>query len=146
MLRTKPDGKGGFDENSYRSGDDVNAFRWENLSKPDYQKTIEYYRGLIAFRKAHDSLRLKYRKEVVNAVEMISCRTSQVVVFKVTGTTEDILLIFNASTDAVTVNLPTGSWNVMIQDDIAGTDVLATKEGSVDVAPISATVLTQPKA
>ena len=146
MLRTKPDGKGGFDENSYRSGDDVNAFRWENLSKPDYQKNIEYYRGLIAFRKAHDSLRLKYRKEVVNAVEMIPCRTSQVVVFKVTGTTEDILLIFNAGTDAVTVNLPIVSWNVMIQDDIAGTDVLAAKEGSVDVAPISATVLTQTKA
>lgn len=146
MLRTKPDGKGGFDENSYRSGDDVNAFRWENLSKPDYQKNIEYYRGLIAFRKAHDSLRLKYRKEVVNAVEMIPCRNSQVVVFKVTGTTEDILLIFNAGTDAVTVNLPTGSWNIMIQDDIAGTDVLAAKEGSVDVSPISATVLTQTKA
>lgn len=146
MLRTKPDGKGGFDENSYRSGDDVNAFRWENLSKPDYQKNIEYYRGLIAFRKAHDSLRLKYRKEVVNAVEMIPCRNSQVVVFKVTGTTEDILLIFNAGTDAVTVNLPTGGWNIMIQDDIAGTDVLAAKEGSVDVAPISATVLTQTKA
>ena len=146
MLRTKPDGKGGFDENSYRSGDDVNAFRWENLSKPDYQKNIEYYRGLIAFRKAHDSLRLKYRKEVVNAVEMIPCRNSQVVVFKVTGTTEDILLIFNAGTDAVTVNLPTGGWNIMIQDDIAGTDVLAGKEGSVDVSPISATVLTQTKA
>ena len=146
MLRTKPDGNGGFDENSYRSGDDVNAFRWENLAKPDYQKTIEYYRGLIAFRKAYDSLRLKYRKEVVNAVEMIPCRNSQVVVFKVTGTAQDIFLIFNAGTDAVNVDLPTGSWNVMIQDDIAGTNVLAVKEGNVDVAPISATVLTQPKA
>lgn len=34
----------------------------------------------------------------------------------------------------------------MIQDDIAGTDVLAGKEGSVDVSPISATVLTKTKA
>lgn len=146
MLRTKPDGKGGFDENSYRSGDEVNAFRWENLAKADYAKTIEYYRGLIAFRKAYSSLRLKYRKEVVNAVEMIPFRNSQAVVFKVADDAQDILLIFNASTDTVNVNLPDGTWNIMIQDDIAGTDVLAAKEGCVDVSPISATVLVQTKA
>ena len=146
MLRTKPDGKGGFDENSYRSGDEVNAFRWENLAKADYAKTIEYYRGLIAFRKAYSSLRLKYRKEVVNAVEMIPFRNSQAVVFKVADDAQDILLIFNASTDTVNVNLPDGTWNIMIQDDIAGTDVLAAKEGCVDVSPISATVLVQAKA
>lgn len=146
MLRSKPDGKGGFDENSYRSPDEVNAFRWENLSEPDYCKTIEYYRGLIAFRKAHSSLRLKYRKEVVNSVEMIPHRNSQVVIFRVLGDEQDILLIFNAGSCEVHVNLPSGSWNVMIQDDIAGTDILAKKDGSVNVAPISASVLTQTKA
>lgn len=143
MLRTKPDGKGGFDENSYRSGDEVNAFRWENLSKPDYAKTIEYYRGLIAFRKAYSSLRLKYRKEVVNAVEMLPYRDSQVVVFKVTGEGQNILFIFNASTEAVNVTLPEGSWNVCIQNDIAGIETLAVAEDNTEVAPISATVLVQ---
>ena len=51
MLRTKPDGKGGFDENSYRAPDEVNAFRWENLGKPDYIKTINYYRSTIIMVK-----------------------------------------------------------------------------------------------
>lgn len=143
MLRTKPDGKGGFDENSYRSGDEVNAFRWENLAKPEYQKTIEYYRGLIAFRKTYDCLRLKYRREVLNTVEMLPFRNSQTVVFKVKGDKEEILLIFNAGTEAVSVNLPSGNWNVCIQDDIAGIETLAVKEGCVEVAPISATVLVQ---
>lgn len=146
MLRTKPDGKGGFVENSYRSSDEVNAFRWENLAKPEYQTNIEYYRGLLNFRKAYDCLRLKYRKEVVNTVEMIPYRNSQVVVFKVTGNTETILLIFNAGEESTKVTLPEGIWNVCIQDEIAGTKTLVQKEGSIEVSPISATVLVQPKA
>ena len=146
MLRTKPDGKGGFDENSYRSPDEVNAFRWENLAKPDYIKTIEYYRGLIAFRKMHSALRLKLRKEVFNTVEMIPCRDSKVVIFRVLEDAQDILLIFNAGAEAVNVTLPNGIWNVCIQDDIAGTNVLAKKEGNVEVASISATVLVLDKA
>ena len=142
MLRTKPDGKGGFDENSYRSPDEVNEFRWENLAKPEYQKNIEYYKGLLAFRKAHDILRLKYRKEVVNCVEMIPCRDSKVVIFKVHDDKEDILLIFNASEEAVAVELPNGIWNLMIHDDTAGITALAQKETTMEVAPISASVLT----
>ena len=143
MLRTKPDGKGGFDENSYRAPDEVNAFRWENLGKPDYIKTIDYYRGLIAFRKAYSALRLSLRKDVLSSVELIPYRDSQVVVYRVVREDQDIFLVFNASEKAVSVNLPDGNWNVMIQDDVAGTDILAQKDGKVEVAPISATVLTK---
>ena len=66
---------------------------------------------------------------------------SQGVPFFHAGEEKDLLLIFNASTDTVNVTLPEGSWNVMIQDDTAGTNVLAAKETSVEAAPISATVL-----
>ena len=50
MLRSKPKGHGKFEENSYRSPDRVNALRWENLDKPEYQQVYQYYRGLLAFR------------------------------------------------------------------------------------------------
>lgn len=143
MLRSKPDGKGGFDENSYRAPDKVNAFRWENLGKPDYIKTIDYYRGLIAFRKAYSALRLSLRKDVLTSVEMIPCRDSQVVVYRVVRDGQDIFLVFNASEEAVSVNLPEGIWNLMIHDDVAGTNVLAEKKGTIEAAPISATVLTK---
>ena len=146
MLRTKPNGKGGFDENSFRSPDEVNMFRWENLSAPDHSKTIEYYRGLLAFRKAYSSLRLKLRKDVVNTVQAIPTRDSQVVIYRVLGIDEDILLIFNAGSDEVKADLPAGTWNLMIHDDIAGTEILSEKEVSVNVAPISASVLVQTKA
>lgn len=145
MLRSKPDGKGGFDENSFRSPDEVNMFHWKNLSEADYSKTIEYYRGLIAFRKAYSSLRLRLRKDVVNAVQAIPTRDSQVVIYRVLGADEDILLIFNAGSDEVKATLPDGNWNLMIHDDVAGTDILAEKCGSMNVAPISASVLVQIK-
>ena len=141
MLRTKPDGKGGFDENSYRAPDEVNAFRWETLGDADHKTTVDYYRGLIAFRKAHDVLRLKLRKDVMNAVDMLPIRNSQVVMFKVHDEKEELRLIFNASEEAVPVALPEGEWNVCIHDDVAGTKTLATKSASIEVAPISASVL-----
>ena len=145
MLRTKPDGNGGFDENSYRSADEVNAIRWDNLSKPEHSKTIDYYRGLIAFRKAHSALRSQYRKDVFNSVQMIPFRNQHVVLFRVQDEEKEIFLIFNASSEAVSVNLPAGSWDLMIHDDMAGTNSLAQKTGTVEVAPISATVLTRAK-
>ncbi len=37
------------DENSYRSGDEVNALRWDLIS--ENRDIVDYYRGLIAFRK-----------------------------------------------------------------------------------------------
>ena len=145
MLRTKPDGKGGYDENSFRSSDETNAIRWDKLSETDYSKTVEYYRGLIAFRKAHGSLHLRNRSEVVNTVQPIPNRNPYVVIYRVLDDEQDIFFIFNAGADAVSVKLPSGNWDLMIHDDMAGTNVLGEKDTVIEAAPISASVLTQAK-
>ncbi len=145
ILRSKPDGKGGFDENSYRSSDEINAIRWENLSCPDYSKTLEYYRGLIAFRKAHSVLRLKYRKDIIDSVQAIPHQNAHIAIFHVTSKQQNILIIFNANSKSISVDLPLGTWNLMIHDEIAGTSILSQKVHSIDVAPISVSVLTQDK-
>ena len=58
MLRSKPNEKSesGFDENSYCSPDATNSIKWDN--KGNVIDTYEYYKGLIAFRKAHSALRM----------------------------------------------------------------------------------------
>jgi len=144
LLRTKPDGKDGFDENSYRSPDWVNAIKWSDLSKHEYQVNLEYYRGLLAFRAAHPSLRLTHRDEVVRAVKPIALDAPQAA-YHVTGEAEEIILIFNAGTDNLTVQLPEGRWNVNIMGNLAGTQPLETAEGKISAAPISAVVLTLAK-
>ena len=55
MLRSKPDAQQevGFNHNSYASGDEINSIKWYTLSRPEVNVMVEYYQGLIAFRKAH---------------------------------------------------------------------------------------------
>ena len=145
MLRTKPGKKGGFDENSYRAPDKVNSMKWEDLDKIEYKQNVAYYQGLIRFRKAHPALRQLTRDAVVKKVHPIPCENEHVVAFYIDDDQQEILAIFNADTQPITQNLPTGSWNVNIQNNVAGTDTLETCKGSVTVAPISATVLTRAK-
>ena len=140
MLRTKPDGKGGFDENSYRSPDRINALKWADLSKPEYQNNVAYYKGLLAFRKAHPALRLQTREAVLAAVEPVAVEEPQTAAYLIG---ENIFVIFNASAKEVPVSLPEGIWNLNIFDQTAGTDTIAQVSKSVQAAPISATVLTR---
>ena len=145
MLRTKPGKKGAFDHNSYRSPDRVNSIKWEDLEKEPYQKNVDYYRGLISFRKAHAGLRRTTREEVFQNVHPIPFSNPHVAIFQVEEADQEIFLIFNADTHDVMIPLPTGNWDVYIHDGKAGTTPLNRMEGWAHVAPISATVLTQKK-
>ena len=143
MLRTKPDGKGGFDENSYRAPDWVNAIKWSDLAKDAYRTTMEYYRGLIAFRKAHNCLRLTTREEVLRTVHPVAVEDSLCAAYRITDETDDIFVIFHAGKKPVSVQLPEGIWNVNVCQDKAGVPALDQVSGTVTVAPISAMVLTK---
>ena len=145
MLRTKPGKKGTFDHNSYRSPDRVNSIKWEDLEKEEYQKTVDYYRGLISFRKAHPGLRYMTREEVWNNVHPIPMDNPHVVAFRVEQRDRELFLVFNADTHDVMVHLPAGHWDLHIHDDRSGTEVLDRVEGWAHCAPLSATVLSQKK-
>ena len=62
----------------------------------------------------------------------------------VNGETADALyVVFNANKTAATVTLPAGNWNVYVNGEKAGTEILDTVSGTVTVEPISALVLVQ---
>lgn len=143
MLRSKPKGRGKFDENSYRSPDRVNALRWENLDRPEYQEVFQYYRGLLAFRKAHEGLRQPKRETV--RVTCVPVDSPKAVAYRVEDRYHSIFLIFNADSAPITLPLPDGRWDVNIHDQQAGVEPLFTAEGQVTALPVSATVLTQKK-
>ena len=122
LLRTKPGKKGGFDENSYRSPDKVNSIKWDTLDDPAYQENLNFYKGLIAFRKAHASLRLKTRSEVWKKVHPVHVDNEHAVAFHIDEKDHEIFLVFNADTQALTVELPEGKWDVCIRQGKAGTE------------------------
>ena len=145
MLRTKPAKKGKFDHNSYRSPDRVNSLKWDTLDQELYQKNVAYYQGLIAFRKAHPSLRLRTAQEVSRKAHPIRYPNPHVTAFRVEEAQEELLLVFNADSRTVHVPLPEGTWNITIRDDIAGTGNLVQAEGTVDVAAFTTMALVQKK-
>ena len=145
MLRTKPSKKHRFDHNSYRSPDRINSLKWEDLDKEEYQQNVDYYKGLIAFRKAHPTLRLQKRSEVWKQVHPIRINNDHVVAFQIEDKQQDLFLIFNADTHDVMVHLPDGKWDMCIHDVSAGNEPMDRIEGWAHAAPISATALVRKK-
>lgn len=147
MLRTKVKSDGGFDENSYASSDAVNSLKWGTLDEKEYADVYEYYKGLIAFRKAHGALRLTDAKEVREHVVPVDGLEANVTAFTVKGgvngeTAEEMFVIFNPNAAETEVALPEGTWNVCINGEKAGTETIETIEnGTAKVGPISAMVL-----
>lgn len=146
MLRTKVKEDGSFDSNSYQSGDAVNSIKWSTLEQEEYQQVVEYYKGLIAFRKAHSVLRLDSLEAVKEHVTKIDGTDLNVIAMHLTGgvegeTAEEMFVIFNPNEEETEVPLPEGSWGVYIDGERAGTTVLESVSGSAKVSPISAMAL-----
>ena len=147
MLRTKLKAGGTFDENSYASPDSVNSLKWDTLDEEEYQNVFEYYKGLIAFRKAHAALRLTNAQDVEQNVIPVEGLPANVVAFQINGgvngeTSEGLFLIFNPNEQTEEITLPDGVWDVYVNGEKAGTEVLSTiTNGKASVDPISALVL-----
>lgn len=71
FLRSKPDGSGGYDHNSYESPDSVNQLRWDLKAEALNMSVFTYYKGLIALRKAHPAFRMATAKEVIANVKFV---------------------------------------------------------------------------
>jgi pullulanase len=146
MLRSKPLGDGTFDHNSYSSPDAVNSIKWDNLNEESYQAVYNYYKGLIAFRKAHPALRMTSADDVQASITAMTGLDANVNAFQIASGTNGeenygIFVIFNPNTAETTVTLPAGDWTIYVDAQNAGTAALGTASGSVTVAPISAMVL-----
>ncbi len=146
MLRSKPK-DGSFDHNSYSSSDEVNSLKWNDLSQESYQQVYNYYKGLIAFRKAHPALRMTDAAQVNEKITPIKGIGDNMVAFQIAagagGEEKDLFVIFNANPEAKAVTLPAGTWDVYVNAEKAGTEVLGNVSGEVSVDAISALVLVQ---
>ncbi len=147
MLRSKVKEDGTFDENSYASSDEVNALKWDDLAEEEYQNVYNYYKGLIEFRKAHGALRLTTAEEVSENVTPLDGLDDKVTGFHINGgvngeIADEIIVLFNPTQEGTTVTLPEGKWNVCVNADKAGTEVIETiTDGQATVEPISALIL-----
>ena len=142
MLRTKTNPDGSFNENSYNSPDSVNNLEWEKLTETSSQyKVMQYYKGLIAFRKSCETLRMTSAVDSENnpVCEIVE-KDGAFVAFTITNPTtgEKLLIVYNAKTTESKFTLPAGSWNLYIDGERAGSSVLESNlTGEQTVSPIS---------
>jgi pullulanase len=143
FLRSKPlnPEHTAFEENSYNSPDSVNSLKW-NL-RSENQETVDYYKGLIAFRRTHSALRMVKTEEIRKTLSFFEHLEPNVVAYRITHPTEgELCIIYNANRDAKTVYLPEGEWKVYVRGRQAGTKVLdVVSGGAVCVEAISAMIL-----
>jgi pullulanase len=149
MNRSKPDASkaDGYNENSYNAPDSVNSIKWDNLYDEPTLNVVEYYKGLIAFRKAHSALRLTNSADVNKNVFTLPNLESNVLGYRIScegvegETAETIVAIYNANSAATTVELPEGEWHICVNKDEAGIYSLGTVSGKIEVEGVSAMVL-----
>lgn len=134
-------------DNSYQSPDSINIIPWEN--KETYADLFEYYKQMIAIRRAHKGFRLGSAEAVKEHVEFLDADNDQVIIYRIKNlegidTAKSLLVILNGSDKTVTCDLPKmeGECVVLAADGYAQAWGLELGPyGQVDVAPYSATIL-----
>ncbi len=149
IYRTKTNKDGEYVNDSVNSPDAVNSIKWDTLNDASYAKSADYYKGLIAFRKAHAALRMTDYTDIWNNMVILADGVKDedaVIEYQLNGgangeTSNGIVVILNPSKNVKNVKLPIGNWNIYVDGEKAGTEVLGTAKDSVEVQPISAMVL-----
>ncbi len=138
FARTK-----GGNHNSYDSGDDVNLYDWPR--RAEYDDVLQYTKGLIALRNARPAFRMSERDDVRRAIEWRSSPAGTVAYTidgRVSGDEwETIFVAYNGEPTRKGVDLPEGTWNVVVTSDQAGTETIRTAEGDYVLPPYSMVVL-----
>lgn len=138
MLRSKPMGNGKFDENSYKSSDEINNIKWDALKEGSLElEMFKFYKGLIEMRKTYSIF-------TDNGSEILGS-TFNKVDGKAYISIDDhksgrALIVINPTVKYMTYNLDC-PWNMLCDGTKAGADVISTVSGNIKIPPYSAVVL-----
>lgn len=138
--------------NSYKSPDSINAIDW--TLKHDNADLFNYYRELIALRKAHPAFRMTTAESVAKHLvfdNIDSSETPNLISYSLKDNAngdawKEIKLVFNGGDEAQTIKVAKGNWIVIAEDGNIKADGLSTsKGGKLTVAPRSALILAREK-
>lgn len=141
FARTKPAGKNGeISENSYNLPYETNVLRYD---WSDGQKGLQqYYRELIAFRKAHKGLRMTDAEEIRQNILFMEMTSEQTIAFTIRQPEETLLVAYNASGRKETLLLPDDrTWTLYIDDLHAGTRPIGSVHSNMELPAIGCVVL-----
>lgn len=105
--------------NSYQSPDEINAIDW--MLKSENRDLFDYYKGLVALRKAHPAFRLGKAELVREHLEFLPVEGSNLVAFRLKNNAggdawSEIVVVLNARQRAAEVELPEGNYTAVCYD------------------------------
>lgn len=140
MLRSKKNQAGKYMGNSYRSSDRINGLKWNRLTDPEVRKTLQYYQGLLALRRAHSLFCMADSGEVVQRITLLPDTPEEIAAFSLNGEKEWIIAAFNPTPHCVEIALPQGNWGVFVNADRAGSTSFSVLSGMANIDALSAFV------
>lgn len=135
----------GMDSNSYGGGDLVNQYDWVRATK--FRERLEYFRGLITLRKKNSGLRLRTAEEVRRDLTFTDPARlpKNVVMGRIAQPEGALVIVLNGNAGAQSVNLPAGTWSVLVNEQRASAQPIGTAAGRVSIPALSALVLQEIK-
>ena len=133
IMRSKPAfGDDGYSENSYDSPDYTNQIRWDKKANETTLSVFNYYKGLIALRKAHPAFRMTSSSDIASNLEFVNLGNN-LLAFKLKNYAngddyQTILVVFNNESKIKIFTTPAAStdWTVIGDKTKVGTEIITT--------------------
>lgn len=135
--------------NSYKSPDSINAIDWSNKHK--YRDQFDYYKGLVALRKAHPAFRMTSAADIAKNLvfdRIDSSKTPNLISYSLKNHAngdkwEEIKVAFNGASRPQTVRISKGNWKIVAMDGkiYPEGDLGVSSGGTITLAPYSALIL-----
>ncbi len=128
--------------NSYNAPDSINKIDWD--FKTEYSDLFDYYKGLIALRKAHPALRLGDAELVKSNLNFIPTEEESLLAYSVSSAdkSDNLVIILNSGIKQASVAIPEGNYKVLCENGaICLEGFRSLSAASVHVAPRSAMIL-----
>lgn len=135
FLRSK-----NLNANSYNDNDPlVNPIDWSLKAKN--REVFDFYRGMIALRKAHPAFRMTEKDMVDRSLKFVEPVPKDVVAYVIANhangdSWRNILVVYNGTRQAQELQIM-GNWTIVANDQKAGTEALESASNKIRVQPCS---------
>ena len=130
--------------NSFSSPDSINQISW--ALKTEHKDVFDYLRNLINIRKTHPAFRMGCADLVRQNLNFLPVKGSNIVAWHINGRAvndswQDIIVILNANTKAITQQIPDGKYTLVCSDGKCRADGLGGVNGKKVLVPAQSAVI-----